>query len=127
LEDIRERYKDSSIKTYQDIERVFNPEDKDVILDSLLEWVDSKIESGKIISKREGGIVGAKTFRLVVSPLHVERIYQFPASIKEKRVVSAADIMSMNIEEYIKKYFDYDLRSDKKRYADLKKYTNMFD
>lgn len=129
LEDIENRYRDSSIRNLDGIKKVFKEEDKEVILEEILKGIDFRIGQGKMINaKTPGSAVEARGFANIMGPgEHHRRIYQFPACVREGKMVYPDTIGRMRMDEYLKKYFGYDIHNDEKRKADLDRYTNMLD
>lgn len=128
IKDIDAIFNDKSITTIEDIQRVVTPEAKAVILAHILEVVDFRIDQGKRIAAEEAGAaVEARMLGTVVGPEVSSRRYQFVASASEGKLVNAKTIAAMRIDDFLRTYLDYDLRSDEKRRADLGKFTNMLD
>lgn len=128
LHEIDAKFEDSAIKTIEDIRRVVTPEAKAGVLDYILKAVDARIEQGKRLATKEtGAAVEAKSMASVLGQEAVGRRYQFIASASEYKVINATEIGKMRIDEFLKKFLDYDLRSDQSRKVDLERYTNMID
>lgn len=129
IDQVRERFNDEEIKTVEDIKKVMTPEAKDLILKDILEHVQRKIEQGKRIATRNpGSAVEARGMANVIGPsAGTDRVYQFPASLYEGKIVSSADVARMNLYTYVKQYFGYDLKLDDELKDGLEKYTNLFD
>lgn len=128
LEEIDKNFKPPQIRTVEDIKNVVTPEVKAGILAHILKEVDARTEQGKrIAAKDPGAAVEARGLGSILGPGAVSRRYQFIASASEGKVMDATEVGKMKVYEFLKKYLNYDLKSDDKRKRDLEQYTNMLD
>lgn len=128
INDIDTQFSDPNIKTIEQIKGLVTPEVKAGLLDHILKAVDTRIEQGKrLAAKESGAAVEARNMATVLGQEAIGRRYQFIASAGEGKIINAQNVGTMSMDNFLKKYLDYDLRSDTQRKADLEKFTNMLD
>lgn len=122
------RFSDQSIKNVDEIRRVVTPEVKKVVLSHILKAIDARVMQGKGLAlKTPGTAVEARKMVTVLGNEVLGRRYQFIASATEGKIIDAKDVAGMKVDEFLKKYLGYDLRTDQVRKGDLDKYTNILD
>lgn len=128
IDDIDTQFNDPNIKTIEQIKGLVTPEVKAGLLDHILKAVDTRIEQGKrLAAKESGAAVEARNMATVLGQEAIGCRYQFIASAGEGKITNAQNVGTMRMDNFLKKYLDYDLRSDTQRKADLEKFTNMLD
>lgn len=119
FEDVRKELNTANSKSLAETQALVTPEVKRVVLEQVLEDIDHIIAQ----AKRLGEKLGAKMFGQVVGATADTKVFGYPffagGGNEIPRKVATVD--------YVKTSFDYDLRDDPKRAADLKQWTDMLD
>ncbi len=117
--DVKRELNAATTKSIAEQKALVTPEVKQAVMQEVLRMLDNKIKSGKEL----GGRVGAKRIVDTLGWNAGENVYKYPYMVGAGKELNSG----VTVVDYMQRTFDYDLRNDQKRVAELKQWTDALD